>query len=99
VCAGADGASPLPPQSDDEKIKDEAKKDDNKKDADKKMRRRKTRYQGDRQGKEGGERRPRRDKKEAEKPSCQGDLDKIGDRSVFADAARNYSAVAVGKTA
>ena len=30
VVLAADGASPLPPQSDDEKIKDEAKKDDNK---------------------------------------------------------------------
>ena len=36
VVLAADGASPVPPQSDDEKIKDETKKDADKKDSDKK---------------------------------------------------------------
>jgi tricorn protease len=90
----ADGASPLPPQSDDEKIKDEAKKDGDKdkkdeaaketgkdkKDADKK--------DGD------------KDKKDADKPVVvKVDLEKIGDRILSVPIpARNYGWIAVGKT-
>ena len=102
VVLAADGASPLPPQSDDEKIKDEAKKDDNKKDADKK----------DEAAKESGKEKKDADKKEGDKKTADGekkdaekpvvvkvDLEKIGDRILSLPLpARNYNWIAVGKT-
>jgi len=84
VVLAKDGASPVPPESDDEKIKDEAKKDDKKdegkKDAEKKD--------------------ADRDKKEAEKPvEVKVDLEKIGDRILSLPIpARNYGAITAGKT-
>jgi tricorn protease len=85
VVLAKDGVSPVPPESDDEKIKDETKKDDKKDaaDADKK----------DDSKKDG-------DKKEAEKPvEVKVDLEKIGDRILSLPIpARNYGAIAAGKT-
>jgi tricorn protease len=82
-----DGASPVPPESDDEKIKDEAKKDD-KKDA------------ADADKKDEGKKDADKDKKDAEKPvEVKVDLEKIGDRILALPIpARNYSAIAAGKT-
>jgi tricorn protease len=93
VVLAADGASPVPPQSDDEKIKDEAKKDDNKKDADKKEADKKDEAAKD---KKDGD----KDKKDAEKPVVvKVDLEKIGDRILALPIpARNYSEITVGKT-
>jgi tricorn protease len=92
VVLAKDGASPVPPESDDEKIKDEAKKDDKKDaaDADKKD-----------EGKKDAEKKDAdKDKKEAEKPvEVKVDLEKIGDRILSLPIpARNYSAIAAGKT-
>jgi tricorn protease len=95
VVLAADGASPVPPQSDDEKIKDEAKKDDKKDipDADKKDADKKASDKKDTDKKEA-------DKKDAEKPVVvKVDLDKIGDRILALPIpARNYSGIDVGKT-
>jgi tricorn protease len=96
VVLAKDGASPLPPESDDEKIKDEAKKDDkkdtagaDKKDADKKA--------ADSDKKDGDK---DKDKKAADKPvEVKVDLEKIGDRILSLPIpSRNYSGIAVGKT-
>ncbi len=92
VVLAKDGSSPVPPESDDEKIKDEAKKDDKKDaaDADKKD-----------EGKKDAEKKDAdKDKKEAEKPvEVKVDLEKIGDRILSLPIpARNYSAIAAGKT-
>jgi tricorn protease len=106
VVLAADGASPLPPQSDDEKIKDEAKKDDNKKDADKKDADKKEADKKDADKKDEtakdakeGEKKDA-DKKDAEKPVVvKVDLEKIGDRILSLPIpARNYHWIAVGKT-
>jgi tricorn protease len=100
VVLAADGASPVPPQSDDEKIKDETKKDDkkdvadaDKKDADKKDADKKDADKKEADKKDG-------DKKDAEKPVVvKVDLDKIGDRILALPIpARNYSEITVGKT-
>ncbi|MGA2831700.1 MAG: PDZ domain-containing protein [Terracidiphilus sp.] len=87
VVLAKDGASPVPPESDDEKIKDEAKKDD-KKDA------------ADADKKDEGKKDADKDKKDAEKPvEVKVDLEKIGDRILALPIpARNYSAIAAGKT-
>lgn len=94
VVLAKDGASPLPPQSDDEKIKDEAKKDDkkdasdaDKKDSDKKNDRK------DADKKDSGS-------KEEEKPvEVKVDLEKIGDRILALPIpARNYGGIVAGKT-
>jgi tricorn protease len=84
VVLAKDGASPVPPQSDDEKIKDEAKKED-KKDAGKK----------DAAKKDADD-----DKKAEDKPvEVKVDLEKIGDRILSLPIpARNYGAIAAGKT-
>ena len=100
VVLAADGASPVPPESDDEKIKDEAKKDDNKKDADKKDADKKDEATKDtsKETKEGDKKDA--DKKAAEKPVVvKVDLEKIGDRILSLPIpARNYYWIAVGKT-
>ena len=93
VVLAADGESPVPPQSDDEKIKDEAKKDADKKDADKKASDKKDAEKKDADKKDS-------DKKDAEKPVVvKVNLEKIGDRILALPIpARNYSWIAVGKT-
>jgi tricorn protease len=89
------GASPVPPESDDEKIKEEPKKDaaeTDKKDTDKKDAEKKT---ADSDKKETD-----KDKKEAEKPvEVKVDLEKIGDRILSLPIpARNYNGIGAGKT-
>jgi tricorn protease len=90
------GSSPLPPESDDEKIKEEEKKDDkkdaagtDKKEADQKI--------ADSDKKDSDK---DKDKKEAEKPvEVKVDLEKIGDRILSLPIqARNYNGMTVGKT-
>jgi tricorn protease len=99
VVLAADGASPVPPQSDDEKIKDETKKDADKKDVDKKDSDKKDEAAKD-AGKEKKDGDKDKDKKDADKPVVvKVDLDKIGDRILALQIpARNYSEIAVGKT-
>jgi tricorn protease len=98
VVLAADGASPVPPQSDDEKIKDEAKKDADKKDADKKDADKKDADKKDETAKDKKD--GDKDKKDAEKPVVvKVDLDKIGDRILALPIpARNYGDITVGKT-
>jgi tricorn protease len=93
VVLSKDGASPVPPQSDDEKIKDEARKDD-KKDADKKDSDKKD-DKKDADKKDGD-----KDKKDADKPvEVKVDLDKIGDRILALPIPpRNYGGITAGKT-
>ena len=101
VVLAKDGASPVPPESDDEKAKDEAKKDDkakdDKKDADKKETDKKD-DQADASKKD--DTKKEGDKKDAEKPvEVKVDLEKIGDRILALPIpARNYGSIAVGKT-
>jgi len=101
VVLGKDGASPIPPESDDEKAKDEAKKDDKKdsaddakKAADKKDDAKRTdeKEKDKAAGKDPG-------KDEKDKPvEVKIDLDKIGDRILSLPIpARNYNGLAVGK--
>jgi tricorn protease len=96
VVLAKDGASPVPPESDDEKIKDETKKDDKKNagDADKKDSDKKD------EKKDADKKDADKDKKEAEKPvEVKVDLEKIGDRILALPIpARNYGGIAVGKT-
>ncbi|MGA3160955.1 MAG: PDZ domain-containing protein [Terracidiphilus sp.] len=105
VVLAADGASPVPPQSDDEKIKDETKKDDDKKDADKKDADKKDADKKDETAKDAGKEtkdgeKKDADKKEADKPVVvKVDLEKIGDRILALPIpARNYHGIAMGKT-
>jgi tricorn protease len=102
VVLAADGASPLPPQSDDEKIKDETKKDDTKKDADKKEADKKDEATKDtgKDKKDADKKDGDKDKKDAEKPVVvKVDLEKISDRILSVPVpARNYDWIAVGKT-
>jgi tricorn protease len=95
VVLAADGVSPVPPQSDDEKIKEEAKKDADKKEADKKNSGKK-----DEAAKDDGKEKKDGDKKDAEKPVVvKVDLDKIGDRILSMPIpTRNYNWISVGKT-
>jgi tricorn protease len=90
VVLAKDGASPIPPESDDEKIKGETKKDDNKSasDADKKDADKKDSDKKD------------SDKKDADKPVVvKVDLEKIGDRILSLPIPpRNYNGISVGKT-
>jgi tricorn protease len=94
------GASPVPPESDDEKIKDDAKKDDtdaDKKDADKKDTDNKDADKKDADKKDTGK---KDDKKDADKPvEVKVDLEKIGDRILALPIpARNYGGIAAGKS-
>jgi len=103
VVLAKDGASPVPPESDDEKIKDETKKDDkkdaDKRDADKKDSDKKD-DKKDTDKKDADKKDADKDKKEADKPvEVKVDLEKIGDRILALPIpARNYGAIAVGKT-
>ncbi len=99
VVLAKDGVSPIPPESDDEKIKDESKKDDkkdDKKDADKKEDDKKTDQadaaKKDDAGKEG-------EKKDAAKPvEVKVDLERIGDRILALPIpAHNYGGIGTGK--
>ncbi len=100
VVLAADGASPVPPQSDDEKIKDDTKKDADKKDADKKDADKKDTDKKDTDKKDADKKDTDKDKKDADKPVVvKVDLEKIGDRILSLPIpARNYAALAVGKT-
>lgn len=92
IVLSKDGTSPLPPESDDEKVKDETKKDDAKdasKDEAKDTKKSEDKKDAD------------KDKKEdKEKPvEVKIDLDKIGDRILSLPIPpRNYQGLAVGKT-
>jgi tricorn protease len=90
-----DGASPVPPESDDEKVKDADKKDD-KKDAEKKDEAKKSEDKKDSEKKEAD----KKDEKKEDKPvEVKIDLDRIGDRILALPIhARNYDGLAVGKT-
>lgn len=107
VVLAKDGASPVPPESDDEKSKDEAKKDDkgkdDKKDADKKDSDKKDEKtdaaKKDDAGKEGDKKDADKDKKDAKPVEVKVDLEKIGDRILSLPIpSRNYGAITVGKT-
>jgi tricorn protease len=105
VVLAKEGSSPVPPESDDEKIKDETKKDDNKdadtKDADKKDKEKKDKDK-DKDKKDNGKdtKDDGKDKKEAEKPvEVKIDLEHIGDRILALPIPpRNYGGISVGKT-
>jgi tricorn protease len=90
------GSSPVPPESDDEKIKDETKKDDkakdDSKDADKKDADKKDADKKDADKKD--------DKADADKPvEVKIDLEKIGDRILALPIpSRNYGNIVTGKT-
>jgi tricorn protease len=95
VVLAKDGASPVPPESDDEKIKDEAKKDD-KVDADKKDSDKKDADKKDTAAKDAD-----KDKKDAvAKPvEVKVDLENISDRILALPIPpRNYGVVVAGKT-
>jgi tricorn protease len=101
VVLAKDGASPVPPESDDEKIKDEAKKEDDnkdsdKKDADKKADKKDARAAEKEKDKETGKD-PGKDEKD--KPvEVKVDLEKIGDRILALPIPpRNYRGIATGK--
>jgi tricorn protease len=93
VVLAKDGASPVPPESDDEKIKDEDKKDD-KKDADKKDSDKKDADKDKNDGEKD------KDKKDDDKPvEVKVDLEKIGDRILALPIpSRNYGSIEAGKT-
>jgi tricorn protease len=102
VVLAKDGASPVPPESDDEKIKDETKKDD-KKDADKKDTGKKD-EKADTEKKDETAKDSDKDKKDAEKKDAgkpvevKVDLEKIGDRILALPIPpRNYGGIATGK--
>ncbi|MGA9071423.1 MAG: PDZ domain-containing protein [Terracidiphilus sp.] len=105
------GSSPVPPESDDEKIKDADKKDDatpdskdaDKKDsdkkADKKVADKKDEAKKDDTAKDADKDKKDGDKKDADKPvEVKVDLEKIGDRILALPIpARNYRGIATGK--
>jgi tricorn protease len=101
VVLAKDGSSPVPPESDDEKIKNEAKKDDAKpdsKDADKKDTNKKDARSAEKEKDKETGKDPGKDEKD--KPvEVKVDLDKIGDRILALPIpARNYGGISVGKT-
>ena len=99
VVLAKDGASPIPPESDDEKIKDETKKDD--KDADEKNSGKKDSDKKDKKDKKSDDKDKKdSDKKDEDKPvEVKMDLEKIGDRILALPVpARNYGGISVGKT-
>jgi tricorn protease len=97
VVLAKDGASPIPPESDDEKIKDEAKKDD-KADADKKDSDKRESDKKEDAGKDSAKKDA--DKKDSPKPvEVKVDLENIGDRILALPIPpRNYGAIVAGKT-
>jgi tricorn protease len=103
VVLAKDGASPIPPESDDEKIKDEANKDDkgkdDKKDADKKDTDKKDADKKDDAGKDAGKKDADKDKKDAKPVEVKVDLENIGDRILALPIPpRNYGSIVAGKT-
>jgi len=107
VVLAKDGASPVPPESDDEKIKDDAKKDDtkdpDKKDADKKdadKKDDKADAKKDDASKDADKDKKDSDKKDAAKPVVvKIDLEKIGERILSLPIpSRNYGSIVAGKT-
>jgi len=106
VVLSKDGASPVPPESDDEKIKDEAKKDDDNKDKDKDKKDDKADADKDKKDdaakddkKDAGKKDADKDKKDAKPVEVKIDLDKIGDRILALPIpARNYYGITAGKT-
>ena len=104
------GASPIPPESDDEKVKEETKKDDSKaadkkdsgqKDSDKKDKDKKDKDKAaDKDKGDAGKEKNDADNKDAAKPvEVKIDLEKIGDRILALPVpAKNYGGIAVGKT-
>jgi tricorn protease len=99
VVLAKDGASPVPPESDDEKIKDADKKDDkkdadkDKKDSDKKEADKKD------EAKSGDKDKDAKDKDDKKPVDVKVDLEKIGDRILSLPIpARNYGGIAAGKT-
>jgi tricorn protease len=99
VVLAKDGVSPVPPESDDEKIKDAEKKEADKKDVDKKETDKKDEAAKTPDKKE-GDKKDDKDKKDADKPvEVKIDLEKIGDRIlVLPIPARNYNQLFAGKT-
>ena len=104
VVLAKDGASPVPPESDDEKIKDADKKDDkkdadkDKNDSDKKEAEKKDEAKKDDTAKSGDKDKDK-DKEEKKPVEVKLDLEKIGDRILSLPIpARNYGGIAVGKT-
>jgi tricorn protease len=98
VVLSKDGASPIPPESDDEKIKDEAKRDDDKDKAkaDDKATADKDKKEADK--KDGDKKDADKDKKDAKPVEVKVDLDKIGDRILALPIpARNYYGIITGK--
>ncbi|MGD0547058.1 MAG: PDZ domain-containing protein [Terracidiphilus sp.] len=102
------GSSPIPPESDDEKIKDEAKKDDaipekkdtERKDADKKDTDKKASAKKDGAKSEEIAKDSDKDKNDADKPvEIKVDLEKIGDRILSLPVPiKNYGGIVTGKT-
>jgi tricorn protease len=99
VVLAKDGVSPVPPESDDEKIKDAEKKEADKKDVDKKETDKKDEAAKTPDKKE-GDKKDDKDKKDADKPvEVKIDLEKIGDRILALPIpARNYNQLFAGKT-
>jgi tricorn protease len=108
VVLSKDGASPVPPESDDEKIKDEAKKDDDKKDKDKDKDKKDDKADTDKDKKadasKDGDKKDAdkkdedKDKKDAKPVEVKMDLEKIGDRILSLPIpARNYYGITAGK--
>jgi len=111
VVLGKYGNSPIPPESDDEKIKDEVKKDDgkdktdaDKKDGDKETEKKEAEKKNDAKkddaDKDAGKDKKDSEKKDADKPAeTKIDLEKIGDRILSLPVpAKNYGGIAVGKS-
>ena len=102
VVLAKDGASPVPPESDDEKIKDAEKKDEPKKPADdqKKDAKSTAKDQAKTAEKEKDKETGKDPGKDATKPvEVKVDLEGIGDRILSLPIpARNYAGIAVGKT-
>ena len=104
VVLAKDGASPVPPESDDEKIKDEARRTtrrtQTKRTTTKKDDKADAKQEGRARHKDSDKKDAKDDKKEAEKPVVvKVDLESIGDRILSLPIpARNYGGIAVGKT-
>jgi tricorn protease len=108
VVLGKFGSSPIPPESDDEKVKDEGKKGDanpeikdkDHKDADKNDADKKEEAKKAGSGNDNDQEKKDADKKDSDKPvEVKIDLEKIGDRILALPIPpRNYEGMTVGKT-
>jgi tricorn protease len=97
VVLAKDGASPVPPESDDEKIKEEKKQDTPKVDADKKNDSG-SKSQADAKAEEGSDKKDK-EKKEEKPAETKVDLDGVGNRILSLPIPpRNYGAILTGKT-